>query len=164
MCAVCDHFHIGKSFVTICPMSKSVIQIVILYSLFAGLGTLVNIGSQMLFIFMYDGLYSVEASIVAGTLVGLPLRYLLEKRYIFSFQSRNLSHGSQLFVLYISMGIFTTAIFWGTEYIFYLVFITDTMRYIGGAVGLSIGYFIKYQLDKRFVFINRQSGNHKVMV
>lgn len=159
MCAVCDHFYTGKSFVT--DMSKSATQIVIFYSLFAGLSTLANIGSQMLFMFMYDGLYSVEVSIVAGTLVGLPLRYLLEKRYIFSFQSRNLSHDGQLFVLYVSMGIFTTAIFWGTEYIFYLVFITDTMRYIGGVVGLFIGYFIKYQLDKRFVFIDCQS---KVMV
>lgn len=142
-------------------MSKSATQIVILYSLFAGLSTLVNIGSQMLSMFIYDGLYSVEVSIVAGTLAGLPLRYLLEKRYIFSFQSRSFGHDSQLFVLYGFMGVFTTAIFWGTEYAFHLVFITDTMRYMGGVVGLSIGYFIKYQLDKRFVFINRQS---KVMV
>jgi hypothetical protein len=29
------------------------------------------------------------------------------------------------------------------------------MRYIGGVLGLSIGYYIKYQLDKRFVFVDK---------
>ena len=53
------------------------------------------------------------------------------------------------------MGVFTTAIFWGTEYAFHLIFTTDAMRYIGGVLGLTIGYYIKYQLDKRFVFIDR---------
>ena len=26
------------------------------------------------------------------------------------------------------------------------------MRYLGGVIGLMIGYIIKYQLDKRYVF------------
>lgn len=26
------------------------------------------------------------------------------------------------------------------------------MRYLGGVLGLAIGYVIKYELDKRFVF------------
>ena len=29
------------------------------------------------------------------------------------------------------------------------------MLYLGGAVGLAIGYVLKYQLDKRFVFVTR---------
>jgi hypothetical protein len=28
------------------------------------------------------------------------------------------------------------------------------MRYLGGVIGLAIGYLTKYHLDKRFVFIN----------
>ena len=136
-------------------MTKSATKIAVLYSLFAGLSTVVNIGSQMLSMHIYSGIYAVEISIFVGTLAGLPLRYFLEKRYIFSFQSKNIKHDGQLFILYSFMGVFTTLIFWGTEYAFHLIFTTDAMRYIGGVLGLTIGYYVKYQLDKRFVFIDR---------
>jgi putative flippase GtrA len=136
-------------------MTKSATKIAVLYSLFAGLSTGVNVGSQMLSMLIYSGLYSVEISIFIGTLAGLPLRYFLEKRYIFSFQSKNVKHDGRLFILYSFMGVFTTAIFWGTEYAFHLIFTSDVMRYIGGVLGLSIGYYIKYQLDKRFVFVEK---------
>jgi putative flippase GtrA len=138
-------------------MTKSATKIAVLYSLFAGLSTLVNIGSQMLSMLIYSGTYAVEISIFIGTLAGLPLRYFLEKRYIFSFESKNIKHDGQLFILYSFMGVFTTAIFWGTEYAFHLIFTTDLMRYIGGVLGLTIGYYIKYQLDKRFVFVNKST-------
>jgi putative flippase GtrA len=138
-------------------MTKSATKIAVLYSLFAGLSTVVNIGSQMLSMLIYSGAYAVEISIFMGTLAGLPLRYFLEKRYIFSFESKNIKHDGQLFILYSFMGVFTTAIFWGTEYAFHLIFTTDVMRYIGGVLGLTIGYYIKYQLDKRFVFVNKST-------
>ena len=57
--------------------------------------------------------------------------------------------------LYLVIVIALTLIFWGTEYAFHLIFTTDAMRYIGGVLGLTIGYYVKYQLDKRFVFIDR---------
>lgn len=136
-------------------MSKSATTLVVLYILFAGVSTLVNIGSQMISMFLYKGLHAVEISIFVGTLAGLPLRYFLEKRYIFSFESKDIKHDGQLFILYSFMGVFTTLIFWGVEYGFHLIFSTDLMRYVGAIVGLSIGYYIKYQLDKRFVFINK---------
>jgi putative flippase GtrA len=138
-------------------MTKSATKIAVLYSLFAGLSTVVNIGSQMLSMLIYSGTYAIEISILIGTLAGLPLRYFLEKRYIFSFQSKSIKHDGQLFVLYSFMGVFTTAIFWGTEYAFHLIFTTDVMRYIGGVLGLTIGYYIKYQLDKRFVFVDKST-------
>ena len=138
-------------------MTKSATKIAVLYSLFAGLSTVVNIGSQMLSMFIYSGVYAVEISIFIGTLAGLPLRYFLEKRYIFSFQSKNIKHDGQLFILYSFMGVFTTVIFWGTEYAFHLIFTIDAMRYIGGVLGLTTGYYVKYQLDKRFVFIDRSA-------
>jgi hypothetical protein len=136
-------------------MTKSATKIAVLYRLFAGLSTLVNIGSQMLSMLIYSGIYAVEISIFIGTLAGLPLRYFLEKRYIFSFQSKSIKHDGQLVILYSFMGIFTTVIFWGTEYVFHLIFADDFMRFVGGVLGLTIGYYIKYQLDKHFVFIDR---------
>ena len=50
------------------------------------------------------------------------------------------------------MGVFTTAIFWSTELAFHLIFQSAELRYLGGIIGLAIGYLTKYELDKRFVF------------
>ena len=135
-------------------MTKTATKIAVLYTLFAVLSTAINIGSQMLSIWIYKGPLSVEISILVGTVMGLPLRYFLEKRYIFNFTSKNLVHDGKLFVFYSAMGVITTLIFWGTEYAFHLIYDTDFMRYLGGIIGLSIGFYVKYQLDKKYVFVN----------
>jgi hypothetical protein len=31
------------------------------------------------------------------------------------------------------------------------------MRYAGGIVGLAVGFYVKYQLDKKYVFVNSVS-------
>lgn len=141
-------------------MTKTATKIAVLYTLFAVLSTAINIGSQMLYIWIYKGPLSVEISILVGTIMGLPLRYFLEKRYIFNFTSKNLVHDGKLFVFYSAMGVITTLIFWGTEYTFHLIYDTDFMRYLGGVLGLSIGFYVKYQLDKKYVFVN--SSNEAV--
>ena len=138
-------------------MTKTAIKIAVLYTLFAVLSTAINIGSQMLSIWIYKGPLSVEVSILVGTAMGLPLRYFLEKRYIFNFTSKNLVHDGKLFVFYSAMGVITTLIFWGTEYAFHLIYDTDFMRYLGGIIGLSIGFYVKYQLDKKYVFVNNSN-------
>ena len=135
-------------------MTKTATKIAVLYSLFAVLSTAINIGSQMLSIWIYKGPLAVEISILVGTAMGLPLRYFLEKRYIFNFTSKNLVHDGKLFFFYSAMGVITTLIFWGTEYAFHLIYDNDFMRYLGGIIGLSIGFYVKYQLDKRYVFVN----------
>ena len=134
---------------------KGVARIALLYAVFAAIATAANIASQALWIWLYRGPYAVPLSILVGTAVGLPIKDVLEKRFIFAFQSDNLAHDGRLFVLYTAMGGFTTALFWGIEYAFHLLFGTDAMRYLGGLIGLTLGYVIKYQLDKRFVFVNR---------
>jgi putative flippase GtrA len=141
-------------------MTKTATKIAILYTLFAVASTAINIGSQMLSIWIYEGPFSVEISILFGTAMGLPFRYFLEKRYIFNFTSKNLVHDGKLFVFYSAMGVITTLIFWGTEYAFHLIYDTDVMRYLGGVIGLSIGFYVKYQLDKKYVFVN--SANEAV--
>jgi hypothetical protein len=138
-------------------MALTAVRIAVLYTLFAVLSTVINIGSQMLSISAYKGPYSVEISILVGTAAGLPLRYFLEKRYIFNFKSQNLKHDGKLFVFYSAMGVITTLMFWGTEYAFHLIYDTDSMRYVGGVIGLAVGFYVKYQLDKKYVFVNRNS-------
>lgn len=142
-------------------MPKTAISIAVLYSLFAAFSTVINIGCQMLSIWLYKGPYAVEVSILFGTAAGLPLRYLLEKRYIFAFKSNDIVHDGRLFVLYAFMGVFTTAIFWGVEYAFHFIFGAVTMRYVGGVIGLAIGFYVKYQLDKKYVFV---SGDKKIAI
>ena len=41
--------------------------------------------------------------------------------------------------------------FWGAETAFALADV-EAMRYFGAIVGLSIGYVLKFQFDRRFVF------------
>ena len=138
-------------------MALTAVRIAVLYTLFAVLSTVINIGSQMLSIWAFKGPYTVEISILVGTAAGLPLRYFLEKRYIFNFKSQNLKHDGKLFVFYSAMGIITTLMFWGIEYAFYIIYDTDFMRYVGGVIGLAVGFYVKYQLDKKYVFVSRNS-------
>ena len=135
-------------------MMKKRARIAVLYTLFAVVSTAINIGSQMLSILIYKGPFAVEISILVGTAMGLPLRYFLEKRYIFDFTSKSFIYDGKLFVFYSAIGVITTLIFWGTEYAFHLIYDTEFMRYFGGIIGLSIGFYVKYQLDKKYVFVN----------
>jgi putative flippase GtrA len=57
------------------------------------------------------------------------------------------------------MGVLTTIIFWAIELAFEHIYQTKEMRYLGGIIGLAIGYIIKYQLDKRFVFVKDSYEN-----
>lgn len=125
------------------------------YTIFALIATTANIGSQDLFLYWYHYQYPIALSVLVGTIVGLLVKYWLDKRYIFRFQTSSVGEDSWLFALYTLMGIVTTAIFWGFEFGFHYLFKTDLMRYTGGVLGLAIGYLMKYQLDKRFVFVDR---------
>jgi len=123
------------------------------YSLIALLATAANLLVQMGWVTWGVGPQVVVVSVLLGTAAGLPLKYVAEKRWIFAFRARNLKHDGGLFVLYSALGAFTTLIFWGIEALFHWWFQSHTMRYVGGALGLTLGYFIKYQLDKRYVFV-----------
>lgn len=130
-------------------------QTAINYTIFAIIATIVNIGSQDFFLRIYSSLYDIELSILLGTATGLATKYYLDKKYIFKFVTQNKSQDISTFLLYTSMGIVTTLIFWGFELTFEYIFQNKVMRYTGGCLGLAIGYYIKYQLDKRFVFIRQ---------
>ena len=87
-------------------------------------------------------------------MVGLVLKYILDKRWIFYDISIGVEMNKKKFTLYSAMGIFTTIIFWGTETVFWVVWQTDMMRELGAIIGLSVGYVVKYRLDSRYVFTN----------
>ena len=128
-------------------------RIAVLYLLFALAATFANLAAQAGTLRLYHGPQAIVGSVLVGTFLGLLLKYALDKRYIFGFCARHVSHDARTFALYSLMGMLTTVVFWGFEAAFHLWFAgNDTMRYLGGALGLGIGYLMKYQLDKRFVF------------
>ena len=124
------------------------------YVVFAILATLVNLIIQRFVLWFGDGSAMLTLALAAGTTTGLLVKYFLDKHWIFEDLSVGAIELTQKFSLYTVMGIFTTLIFWGTEILFWLTWGTDMMREIGAIVGLSIGYFVKYHLDKRYVFID----------
>lgn len=127
-------------------------NLAVTYALLAAIATLTNIGTQDLALHVYAGSFCVPVSVASGTLVGLVVKYGLDKRYIFRFQAPSLAHDGRTFILYTVMGLATTVIFWGFEFGFDYLFASKPMRYLGGILGLAIGYLSKYHLDKRFVF------------
>lgn len=127
-------------------------KLALTYTIFAVLATLVNIGTQAGMIQLYQGRFAIGLSVLAGTAVGLAVKYLLDKHYIFRFRARDVAHDGQVFMLYTLMGVATTVIFWGFEFAFHALFQTDGMRYLGGSLGLALGYLTKYHLDKHYVF------------
>jgi len=122
------------------------------YTIFAGLATIANIGSQDLSLRVYSGTYAILLSVFIGTGIGLVVKYLLDKRYIFAYETRDLAHDTRTFMVYTLMGLVTTVVFWGFEFGFQWLFHDKGMRYLGGVIGLAIGYWLKYELDKRYTF------------
>ncbi|MDR1162491.1 MAG: GtrA family protein [Candidatus Accumulibacter sp.] len=122
------------------------------YVIFALIATAANIAAQDAVVRCWNGVFSIQISIAVGTVVGLVVKYFLDKRYIFRFTPRSVAHDGQVFAFYALTGVATTAIFWGSELAFHFFFRTKEMRYLGAIIGLAIGYFSKYRLDRRYVF------------
>ena len=132
--------------------------LVLRYTAFAVLATFANLAAQRGVLQFGDSGAHFTAAVGAGTVVGLVIKYILDKRWIFhDFETGLRSHGRK-FSRYTAMGLITTAIFWGTETAFWLIWRTDLMRELGAVIGLSIGYVIKYNLDRRFVFPDSKLG------
>jgi putative flippase GtrA len=119
------------------------------YTLFALFASALNIATQGVICSIYKGPLWLQISIFGGTCTGLIIKYLLDKNYIFKCGREKKQHE---FLLYTATGISTTALFWLLEIAFFNLTKSSAMRYAGAAIGLGIGYIVKYQLDKRYVF------------
>jgi len=128
------------------------------YGAFAILATTANLGTQSAILAFDDQALVYYLALAAGTGVGLVVKYLLDKRWIFADHSRGVAAHAQKFSLYTLMGVVTTLIFWGTETLFWFTWHTHDARVAGALLGLGIGYFVKYQLDRRFVFNTKAAG------
>ena len=127
-------------------------RLAIVYAIIALIATAANLLTQALAVRVWSGPWQIEVSVLVGTAVGLVLKYLLDKAFIFRFKAENAAHDLLTFILYTGMGVVTTLVFWGFEFAFYRAFEDKSLRYLGGLIGLGLGYWAKYHLDKRFVF------------
>lgn len=91
-------------------------------------------------------------SVLAGTICGLVFKYIWDKVLIFRFVAESTGRDLRTFLIYALTGVVTTLIFWAFEFGFEALFGTKQMRYTGAAIGLVIGYALKYRLDRRYVF------------
>ena len=120
------------------------------------ISTLFNLLFQYISFTPYGGFASLYVAMFFGTLAGLIVKYLLDKKFIFYHEVKNKKDDAKKFALYSLMGVFTTIIFWGTEIAFDALSQDPNAKYLGAVIGLSIGYVIKYFLDKKFVFIHKE--------
>ena len=124
------------------------------YILFAILATTVNIFFQYLSFLLIEHKYELYIAMLNGTILGMILKYYLDKNFIFYYVKKEFNN-KNIFLLYIFTSIFTTIIFWAIELWFsYYVNITYS-EYLGALVGLTLGYSLKYILDKHLVFNNQ---------
>jgi putative flippase GtrA len=111
--------------------------LILRYAAFAVLAVAANLATQRLILggAEVDGTRFAVA-LGAGTLVGLAVKYVLDKRWIFYDETRGARAQGRQFFLYSLMGVATTAIFWVTETAFWLVWGTDFAREAGAVLGL----------------------------
>lgn len=122
------------------------------YMAFAMVAISANLGMQRLVLRFGETMPYFVAAVGAGTMVGLIVKYVLDKRWIFQDGQTGMAYHRHKFFLYMVTGVLTTGIFWGLEFVFWVYWGTSAMRELGAVLGLSIGYVVKYYLDRRFVF------------
>ena len=136
------------------------------YVLFACIAGAVNLGVQAVtlqvlelvarYVPAIDPPYHLTLAMAAGTVAGLLPKYLLDSRWIFTQPEADagrtgLRRHARNIPLYTLTSVFTTFIFWAFEYAFDAAG-GGSWHYVGAAVGLAIGYRVKFSLDRSFVF------------
>jgi len=126
---------------------------IILHFIFAGVAIVLNVVSQMVTVAVLPRHeWTILFSILVGTGVGLVAKYLLDKFVIYNEQIGERETEVKNALIYTFSGAFTTALFWLIEYGFHVVTQSDFWRYVGAVIGLTIGYTIKFFIDRKYVF------------
>ena len=126
------------------------IVLVLSYAGFAILATLANLATQRAVLALLPG--GLLVALAMGTLVGLIVKYWLDKTWVFGGTEQARASDTGTFGLYAATGVITTMIFWGFECAAWLIWHSHLAREAGAVAGLAIGYLVKYRLDRRYVF------------
>jgi putative flippase GtrA len=126
------------------------------YVAFAVLATIANLATQELVVRLAP-VAPLTLSILAGTVAGFVLKYVLDKRWVFNDSYGGHRQEARKITLYGAFSVVTTLIFWSLEVAFWLLWQTDFAKYTGAVIGLAIGYVAKFVLDRTFVFKERRA-------
>ena len=126
------------------------VALLIGYTAFAVIAVLANLASQRVLLAALPNAYGLALAV--GTIVGLLVKYALDRKWIFAGATHRRAGQTGTFGLYAATGVVTTLIFWGFETSAWLIWETHMAREAGAVAGLAIGYVVKYQLDRRYVF------------
>ena len=124
------------------------------YGVLSVIATLINLAFQELTIRDYSSGDALCVALLVGTMTRLIGKYCLENKFIFAFFTRSQRHDLKTFVAYAVTGVLTTALLWGFELGSDFWFGGRSARYSGAAIGLAVGYVVKYHLDSRMVFVS----------
>ena len=125
--------------------------IFVCYVLVATVSGLSNLASQEIVVRALP-IAPIMVSVLTGTGVGFFVRYLLEKRWVFLDAYDNHVAEIRKISVYGAFGTGTTLLFWLIELSFWHIWQTMEAKYVGAAVGLSVGNWIRYLLDRHYVF------------
>lgn len=126
------------------------VSLVAAYAGFAAVATLANLAAQVATLAIYQGPYKLWSAMAVGTVAGLVPKYVLDKRWIFDDRATGLSAHAQRFTTYTLLSVATTGIFWATELLFSRL--GGHWYLVGAVLGLGLGYWVKFHLDRRFTF------------
>ena len=119
---------------------------IFLYFLFAFLSSIVNLIGQHIFLNYYENLF---LAVVCGSAAGLIFKYSLDSTIVFE---GNRKINLKTFLTYAFIGACITPIIWIVEVTFLNIFGTVFMRDVGALIGIALAYYIKFEMDKRYVF------------
>lgn len=124
------------------------------YAGFAALAICINLFSQNAVLLLVGGFwFGIYIALAFGTGAGLVFKYIVDKYWVFEDVDPSLVGNTRKFAIYAAFGVVTTLIFFGVELAFHYVFQEDKlMTNVGAVIGLTIGYVIKYNLDKHVTF------------
>jgi len=119
-------------------------KLAIKYALFAAISTIGNLVTQQLCLMFFDylvflksfenvsilGLFNLNlvlmAAICMGTLVGLIIKYILDKKYIFNYKTKSKSEDTGKFIMY-SLWVYLQQLYFGLLSLYSTVFSTINM-------------------------------------
>src|SRR5260370_13839597 len=127
-------------------------RLAIVYTIIALIATAANLGAQELTVRAWPGAFQIEPSVFIGTGVGLVVKYVLDKVFIFRFRAASTLHDPHTFILYTAMGVVTTLLFWGFEFGFNSAFQDKNMPDVGALISPALSYFAQYHPGKPLGF------------
>jgi len=121
------------------------------YATFAVFAIGVNLLFQYLAFRVYSESMSLYIAMSNGTIAGMICKYILDKKYIF-FKATTIGDDVRKFTIYSAIGGLLTLVFCVFEVAFDVLFDSEYAKYIGAAIGLTIGYTSKIYRDRKLVF------------